>query len=135
MRSPLLGALPAEEVELLMRTARRRQFARNEVVFHRGDPADTLHFIHRGRFAVRITTPLGDTVIVSVLGPGDCFGERGRFAGGGRCAAGGSRSSPAGSARRRWSPSRPERRAPCTSSTSLACVASTRARRGPRRPA
>src|SRR3954451_2450061 len=86
MRSPLLGALPAEEVELLMRTARRRQFARNEVVFHRGDPADTLHLIHRGRFAVRITTPLGDTVIVSVLGPGDCFGELALFAGGERSA-------------------------------------------------
>jgi CRP-like cAMP-binding protein len=44
-------------------------------VYHRDDPADSLHIIVKGRFAVRVTTPLGDTVIFSVLGAGDVFGE------------------------------------------------------------
>jgi CRP/FNR family cyclic AMP-dependent transcriptional regulator len=44
-------------------------------VFHRGDPADTLHLVHSGRFAVRIGTPLGDTVMLNMVGPGETFGE------------------------------------------------------------
>jgi len=55
--------------------ARRRTFSRGEVVFHRDDPADSLHLIVSGRFAVRITTPLGDTALIAVHGPGDAFGE------------------------------------------------------------
>ena len=55
--------------------ARRRTFARGEVVFHRDDPADSLHLVVRGRFGARVLTPLGDSVLVDVLGPGQSFGE------------------------------------------------------------
>jgi CRP-like cAMP-binding protein len=72
---PLLGDLPAEDVRQLLSIARRRTFSRGEVVVHRGDPADSLHLIVSGRFAVRITTPLGDTALIAVRGPGDAFGE------------------------------------------------------------
>ena len=48
---------------------------RGEIVFHRGDPADSLNLIRKGRFSVRIVTPLGDTAMLSVRGPGDAFGE------------------------------------------------------------
>jgi len=44
-------------------------------VFHRDDLAESLHFVVRGRFAVRATTPLGDSVLLDVLGPGEAFGE------------------------------------------------------------
>jgi CRP-like cAMP-binding protein len=44
-------------------------------VFHRDDPADSLHLIARGRFAARVTTPQGDSVLLEVLGPGQAFGE------------------------------------------------------------
>ena len=71
----LFGELPAAELRRVVAVARRRRFARNEVVFHRDDPADTLHLVVRGRFASRVTTQLGDTVTVGVQGPGDAFGE------------------------------------------------------------
>jgi len=71
----LLDGIPdAERLEIL-RVARRRTFARNEVVCHRGDPADSCHLIVSGRFAVRIMAPLGDTVTIAVRGPGSAFGE------------------------------------------------------------
>jgi CRP-like cAMP-binding protein len=54
---------------------RRRKFGRGEVVFHEGDPGDTLHLIERGHLAVRVTTPLGDTATLRILGPGEYFGE------------------------------------------------------------
>ena len=75
MEWPLLADVPPEDVRQLLSIARRRTFSRNEVVVHRGDPADSLHLIVSGRFAVRITTPLGDTALIAVRGPGDAFGE------------------------------------------------------------
>jgi CRP/FNR family transcriptional regulator, cyclic AMP receptor protein len=71
----LFRGLPQSELRHLVAAARRRRFARNEVVFHRGDPADTLHLILRGRFAARLETETGERVTVSVHGPGDAFGE------------------------------------------------------------
>jgi len=71
----LFRGLPQDEVKRLVAIAHRRRFARNEVVFHRGDPADTLHLILRGRFAARLDSELGDAITVSVHGPGDAFGE------------------------------------------------------------
>jgi CRP-like cAMP-binding protein len=44
-------------------------------VFHRDDPADVLHVISKGRFAVQVMTPLGDTATIAVRGPGEAFGE------------------------------------------------------------
>jgi CRP-like cAMP-binding protein len=71
----LLADVPPEEVQRLLSIARRRRFRRGEVVFHRDDPADSLHLIVSGRFAVRVTTPLGDTATIAVRGPGESFGE------------------------------------------------------------
>jgi CRP-like cAMP-binding protein len=71
----LLDGLADAEVQALLSIARRRRFARGEVVVHEHDPADTLHLIDKGRFAVRVATPLGDTAILAILGPGDIFGE------------------------------------------------------------
>jgi len=75
MRWPLLDGVPEEDVTRLLGIARRRTFGRGEVVFHEDDPADTLHLVVRGRFAVRVQTPYGDTAILAVLGPGEMFGE------------------------------------------------------------
>jgi CRP-like cAMP-binding protein len=71
----LLEGVPEDDVRALLSIARRRRFDRGEVVFHENDPADTLHLVDKGRFAVRTQTALGDTAILAVLGPGDMFGE------------------------------------------------------------
>jgi CRP/FNR family cyclic AMP-dependent transcriptional regulator len=87
MRWRLVEGVPEEDVRLLVSVARRRRFERNEVVFHRGDPADSLHLISKGRFAVRIMTPRGDRTTIAVRGPGDAFGEMALVAEGHRRAA------------------------------------------------
>jgi CRP-like cAMP-binding protein len=71
----LLEEVPGEQVRELLKLARRRSFSRGEVVFHRDDPADCLHLIAKGRFAVRVMTPLGHVVTLAVRGPGESFGE------------------------------------------------------------
>ena len=75
MQWPILAGIPEDDARRVLQIARRRVFGRREVVFHRGDPADTLHLVHSGRYAVRINTPLGDTVMLSLIGPGESFGE------------------------------------------------------------
>jgi CRP-like cAMP-binding protein len=75
MEWPLLKNLAPEDVRELIAVARRRRFSKREIVFHHDDPADSLHLIVKGRFAVRIMTPLGDTATIAVRGPGESFGE------------------------------------------------------------
>lgn len=75
MEFRLLSNLPPEDVRALLAVSRRRTFDKDEVVFHRDDPGDSLHLVVKGSFAIRLMTPLGDTVTVGVRGPGDNFGE------------------------------------------------------------
>jgi len=72
----LLAALPDDEERAVRAAAVRRRFAKNEVIFHEGDPGDTVHLVERGHVAIRVSTLLGDIVTLSVLGPGESFGEQ-----------------------------------------------------------
>jgi CRP-like cAMP-binding protein len=72
---PLLGGIEPEYVRELLSIARRRTFEKGEVVFHRDDPADSLHLDVRGRFGARVATRLGESVLLDVVGPGGSFGE------------------------------------------------------------
>jgi CRP/FNR family cyclic AMP-dependent transcriptional regulator len=81
---PLLRSLSEEDRRQVLSAARRRRFSRREVLFHEGDPGDTLHLIDKGRVAIRITTPLGDAATVGVLGRGDVVGEMAVLEEGGR---------------------------------------------------
>jgi len=71
----LLESLPETERRALIQAAHRRRFDKGEVVFHEGDPGDSLHLVVRGRVAVRLTTPLGDRTLLRLIGPGGWFGE------------------------------------------------------------
>jgi CRP/FNR family cyclic AMP-dependent transcriptional regulator len=75
MQWPLLGDLPPEELQRVIAIARRRTFTHGEVVFHEGDPGDALHLIEKGRFAIRVSTPLGERATLAIRGPGELFGE------------------------------------------------------------
>jgi CRP/FNR family cyclic AMP-dependent transcriptional regulator len=82
MEWQLFAGVPPEDVRRLLAIARRRTFGRGEVVFHRGDPANALHLVVEGRFAVAITTPLGETAMLGVRGPGEAFGDLALVSGG-----------------------------------------------------
>jgi CRP/FNR family transcriptional regulator, cyclic AMP receptor protein len=75
MEWQILEVLSPDERQALLALTRRRRFARNEVIFHEGDPGDTLHLVAKGHVAVRVTTPLGDVATVRVLKAGEFFGE------------------------------------------------------------
>jgi CRP/FNR family cyclic AMP-dependent transcriptional regulator len=74
-QSLLFHGLEAEVVEELLGRARKRRFERGEVVFHTGDPGDSVQVIARGHFALRLITPRGDVCMTRIFGPGDMFGR------------------------------------------------------------
>lgn len=71
----LLDRLSPEDRQMVVKSATRRRYRSGDSVFHAGDPGDSLHIIAKGRAAVQVLTPLGETATVVVLGPGQCFGE------------------------------------------------------------
>jgi CRP/FNR family transcriptional regulator, cyclic AMP receptor protein len=79
--------LGEEEVRKLLTVARRRRFSRNEVVFHHDDLGDSLHLIVKGRFAIRLVAPFGESALIRVRGPREHFGEMALIAEGSRRSA------------------------------------------------
>jgi CRP-like cAMP-binding protein len=78
-----LDRLPDEQAQLVLKVARRRAFARGEVLVQEGEPADTLIVILKGRVAFLATTESGDQVMFGVSGPDEFFGELGLLTSGG----------------------------------------------------
>lgn len=71
----LFDGVPAHTLSAVATDARRRRFRRGQVIFHEGDPAETLHVIDAGRVKVTLVSPDGNEAILAVLGTGDFFGE------------------------------------------------------------
>lgn len=86
MGTGVLDRLAESERRALLSQMQRRRFAKGEVVFHEGDPGDTLHLIAKGHVAVQVGTPRGDRVVLRVLGPDSLVGEFALLAAGPRSA-------------------------------------------------
>jgi CRP-like cAMP-binding protein len=71
----LFHGLDAEVVQEVLASARKRAFRRGDIVYHQGDPGDSVQLIERGHFALRFVTPSGDVCMARVFGPGDMFGR------------------------------------------------------------
>jgi CRP-like cAMP-binding protein len=72
----LLSGLTDDERRQVLATARRRRYAKGEVLFHEGDAGDSLHLLEKGHVAIRVSTALGEVSTHTVLGPGEAFGEQ-----------------------------------------------------------
>jgi CRP/FNR family transcriptional regulator, cyclic AMP receptor protein len=51
------------------------EYGANHTIFMQGDPADSVHFIRRGKVRLVVTSHEGREVIVATLGSGEFFGE------------------------------------------------------------
>jgi CRP/FNR family transcriptional regulator, cyclic AMP receptor protein len=85
-RSKVLRGLPSNELEQLAATMRRRSYRRGEVVFHQGDPGESLHVVCQGTLKVVITADNGEEAVLAILGASDVFGEMALLDGGPRSA-------------------------------------------------
>jgi CRP/FNR family transcriptional regulator/CRP/FNR family cyclic AMP-dependent transcriptional regulator len=73
--SSLLGKLPPESQQELASLARRRSYRKGEVVFHTGDPGDALHIVASGLVRIVVYSAAGTEKVLTLLGPGEVFGE------------------------------------------------------------
>jgi CRP/FNR family transcriptional regulator, cyclic AMP receptor protein len=71
----VLADLPASERQLVIDQCVVRRFARGGVIVHQGDVGEEFWLIESGRVALRVTSPSGEAVTLSVLSPGQAFGE------------------------------------------------------------
>jgi CRP/FNR family transcriptional regulator, cyclic AMP receptor protein len=76
-----LRHLPDDVAGIVASAAKRRRYPANVVIFHEGDPGDTLHFVVVGHVKIVVNTPLGQQLAFRIIGPGESFGELALFSG------------------------------------------------------
>ena len=74
-RVPLFECLDTEEVAGLAEVTSIQRFARNALVILAEDHGDSFFIIRSGKVKVSVTGPDGREIILSLLGPGEFFGE------------------------------------------------------------
>lgn len=72
--SPVFGALPAREIEMLGAAAREEAYRPRDFVFLEGDPAEWLCIVRSGRVKILKHSRTGRDVVLELLGPGEVFG-------------------------------------------------------------
>lgn len=77
MPEGLYESLSPQARDALARAGRPRHFAAGEVIFHQGDPCDSLFLLRSGRAAVQIATRDGEQVTLGLLVAPEEFGEVG----------------------------------------------------------
>ena len=78
-RAPLFVALDPEAGDALLAGMSTTRMERGDVLFHEGDPGDTLYVIGEGKIKLGRTSPDGRENLVAILGPGEMFGELSLF--------------------------------------------------------
>jgi CRP/FNR family transcriptional regulator, cyclic AMP receptor protein len=71
---PLLSKLDASKLKLLAFASQALTYEDGEILFHAGEPADSLYLILEGTCEILAPTPEGD-VVVGTLGPNELVGE------------------------------------------------------------
>jgi CRP/FNR family cyclic AMP-dependent transcriptional regulator len=74
-RVPLFSQLSAVELQRVVDVARERAYPRNSVILFEDDPGDALYVVANGQVKVVLIGEDGREVILSVMGPGEFFGE------------------------------------------------------------
>jgi CRP-like cAMP-binding protein len=72
---PLFTDLNGREIRLLESLVHIRHYDAGETIFKEGDPGSGLYIIRSGRVRIFHLSPSGQEEEVTILGPGDFFGE------------------------------------------------------------
>src|SRR2546421_2154029 len=74
---PLFASFPEDQLRMLPTMVTRRSAARTTTIMAGGDATDSLYIVLSGRLKVMMSDSDGKEVILSILGPGEFFGEMG----------------------------------------------------------
>jgi CRP/FNR family transcriptional regulator, dissimilatory nitrate respiration regulator len=79
---PIFGGLPAGPMDRIVSISVVRDYARGEMIFWDGDPADGFYVLMAGQVKIFKVSPEGREKILHIFGPGEPFGEVPVFSGG-----------------------------------------------------
>jgi CRP/FNR family transcriptional regulator, cyclic AMP receptor protein len=71
----LFAELDDRELSAIIAVAKTRRYAKEDVIFHADESGDIFCLIKEGQVKVTMISPEGKEIILSMLGPGDFFGE------------------------------------------------------------
>src|SRR6266550_859843 len=74
-RFVLFAELDDRELASVAAVAKTRRYAKDDVIFHADENGDVFCLIREGQVKVTMISPEGKEIILSMLGPGDFFGE------------------------------------------------------------
>jgi CRP/FNR family cyclic AMP-dependent transcriptional regulator len=74
-KTTIFARLPDASLHKLAARLRTRRFDSGASVFHQGDPGNALLVLVNGEIKITVPSPTGEDIILSVLRPGDAFGE------------------------------------------------------------
>lgn len=74
---PLFASFPDEQLRALVTVVTRRSAPRGSTIMAAGDPTDSLYIVISGRLKVMMGDADGKEVILTIIGPGEFFGEMG----------------------------------------------------------
>ena len=74
-KNELFSRLEMKDREAIIRVAVKKVYSKNTVVLSQGDETDSLYIVSNGKVKVNIVDEHGKEIILSMLGPGDYFGE------------------------------------------------------------
>jgi CRP-like cAMP-binding protein len=90
---PAIGAdlgvfspLPPDTAAAIVARGSRRSYRRGDVIFHKGDPSNTIYMVVQGRAKILLPGDERKRVVLRVLERGDLFGEQSLFDGSPRAA-------------------------------------------------
>ena len=78
-KAGLFQGVPPEDAELIAEQFDLLDVPRGTVVFHEGEPGDSLYIVLAGKIKLGRRTPDGRENLVAVMGPSDQFGELSLF--------------------------------------------------------
>lgn len=74
-RIPMFERLAAEDLEDLSGLLQKRRYNKGDIIFHQGDVGTALFIVRKGEVSIRLSSPDGQEVILTLLARGDAFGE------------------------------------------------------------
>ena len=74
---PLFASFPEDQLRVLSTTVARKSVPRSTTIMAGGDATDSLYIVLSGRLKVMMSDREGKEVILSILAPGEFFGEMG----------------------------------------------------------
>lgn len=76
-RSPLFGEVPTDDLRVVVEQLREEACFAGERIFDIHDPGDQMYILVSGKVGISLAEDPRSRDFVSVLGPGECFGEMG----------------------------------------------------------